>query len=199
METKIVTPSHRSAFTLIELLVVITIIGILTGIMLPVGHQVMKSMRKTQATKTATELRTALMNYYTEYKRFPALQTSTSTDTEVKTDESTGLITALMAVPDSQHTKQFNRRGILFFSTKTAKSKDGPGVWGSGSNYKLNDPWGMPYIVAYDSNYDNQIEVPSKVGGGKEPLFASVAVWSWGPNAEEGKGKEKKNDDIYAF
>ena len=199
MKKKLDPTSNRSGFTLVELLVVITIIGILTGILLPVGHQVMKSMRKTQATKTATELRTALMNYYTEYKRFPAVDSAGGGgDTKIQTDGSKGLISALMAVPGGK-TDQLNRRGILFFSTKKAKTQNSAGVFGSGTTYKLNDPWGMPYTVVYDTDYNNQIEVPKRDGSGNEPIFATVAIWSFGPNQEEGKGPDRKNDDVYAF
>lgn len=188
-------------FTLVELLVVIVIIGILTGILLPVGHQVMKSMRKTTASKTATELRTALTNYYTEYRKFPPIQQgSGSGDVEIKTDSSNGLITALMAVKGASATEELNRRGEQFFTTKKAKKQGGPGINGKSPPFSLLDPWGKPYLVSFDSNYDDQLEVPErKTGNGTEIIYTTVAVWSWGPNGEEGKGRDNKNDDIYSY
>ncbi|MFT5470645.1 MAG: prepilin-type N-terminal cleavage/methylation domain-containing protein [Verrucomicrobiales bacterium] len=195
------TQKRRKGFTLVELLVVIVIIGILTSILLPVGSQVMKSMRKTTAGKTATELRTALTNYYTEYKKFPPVNQGSGQDTEIFTDGSTGLIAALMAVSGHPATEKLNRRGEQYFSSKMAKKKKGsPGVHKKGNTFSLLDPWGMPYIIAFDSNYDDQLEVPERESGnGTEIIFTNVAVWSYGPNMEKGKGRENKNDDIGTY
>ena len=197
MKIKLTTP--QSGFSLVELMVVITIIGILTSIAIPIGNEVMKRQRRLHATKIAVELRTALTNYYTEYRRFPALDPGSSRDTEVTTDGSKGLITALMAVPGAEPTLRLNRRGIQFFSTRPARSHRSPGVVKDGSGYKLNDPWGNPYIIVYDYDNDGQIEAPSLNGEGKELIPGTVAIWSHGPNQVLGKGTDSKTDDIYAF
>lgn len=188
-------------FTLVELLVVILIIGILTGVLLPVGHQVMQAMRKVAASNTASDLRTALKNYSTEYKKFPPIQQgSRSADIKIKTDSSNGLITALMAVKDSAAVKELNPRAVQFFTTRTARKPGRAGINGNSAPFSLLDPWGNPYIVSFDSNFDKQLEVPErKSGAGTEIIFTTVAVWSWGPNGEECKGREDRNDDIYSY
>lgn len=194
-----------AAFTLLELLVVLTIIGILASLVMPAGHQVTMAMRKTQATKTATELRTALMNYYSEYKRFPALQGGSGVeeldgDIKVETSGESGIVAALLAVPDDPVAQKLNRRGISFLSAAPAKQKGQGGVWKEGDKYELYDPWGNYFFILFDSNYDNAIRAPSRVDGSfGEKVIADVAVWSYGPNKENGKGSGKKNDDIYAY
>jgi len=195
----------RSAFSLMELLVVLTIIGILATIMMPAGQQVIKAMRKTQATKTATELRTAIMNYYSEYKRFPDFQDGVQDhfgDTLVETSGESGVVDALLAVPDSQLAEEFNRRGISFLSAKPAKEKGQSGVWKTDDgSYELYDPWGSYFQVLYDSNMDNAIKAPSKDDGAFDDfVITDVAVWSYGPDGEAAEpGSDKRNDDIYAY
>lgn len=208
--------STLDAFTLLELLVVITIIGVLAGLSIPTGDMVMKTMRKMEASKTATELRTAMMNYFSEYKRFPTLEESggvqkmsdghSDGDTEVETSGDSGLISALMAEPDNQVAEKLNRRGVQFFSAAKAKQKPesqkGPGgLWKEGDQYELFDPWGNYYHIMFDSNGNGVIKPPSKTDGSSgEELMAEVAVWSYGPDHEAGKGgNSKKNDDVYTY
>ncbi len=208
MTTKLPQPEQDASagFSLVELLVVLTIIGILTSILLPAGHQVTKAMRKTEAQKTATELRTAVMNYYSEYKRYPPVAGAAGTggDVTVETSGSNGLITGLMAAPGSTYTEEINRRRILFFSTRKAKRPGMAGVYPEGDGYALYDPFFDPdnndnyYRVVFDANYDNVIQVADRSGSGTEDLFAGAAVWSYGPNRVPGSTKGK-NDDVYAY
>jgi len=185
--------TRQKGFSLLELMVVITIIGILLTILFPAGQSVLTQMRKTQAQRTATELRTAITNYYSEYKRFPALTGGGGGgDVTVETTASSGLLGKLMGG---------NTRGILFFSEKKAKAEGKAGLWYQGddvANASLYDPWGQPFRVTIDSNYDNKISVPHRDGnGGTETIFKGAAVWSTGPDGEP-NGKPK-NDDIYAY
>lgn len=189
--TLLSTQKRRQGFSLLELMVVVTIIGILLTILFPASSQVVKQMRKTQASRAATELRTAITNYYAEYKRFPAVNSSGgggNQDATVDTDSSSGLIGILMGE---------NTRGILFFSEKKAKAREKPGLWFEGENVagaELYDPWGNYYHVTIDSNYDNKITVPSRDGSGSdETIFKGAAVWSDGPLEDSAR------DDIYTY
>ncbi len=201
MKTSTSTPGRlEHAFSLMELLVVITIILILSAILLPAGHTVTKTMRKVEAQKTASELRTGMVNYFSEYKRFPNISGGSSGgDTVIQTDGSTGLLTALLGIGGSASTQSINPRGTQFFSAKTAKSDGRKGIWASGGSHKLYDPWGGYYFVQYDSDYSNAMTVPSRTGSGTEEIYSSVAVWSYGENGELGGPSGKRNDDVYSY
>jgi prepilin-type N-terminal cleavage/methylation domain-containing protein len=198
----------RSAFSLMELMVVITIIAILSSIILPAGHAVQKNMKKVDAQKTCTELRTSLMSYFTEYKRFPAFEGgSAKDDVEITTDASTPVMGTLLGID-----AKYNRRGIQFFSTRPAKRKGFPGLYNDGSgSVELLDPFlskkddkggdsgeSNPYHIKIDANYDNTLKVPSRDESDKdEVIYTNVAVWSLGPDGQP--GGTPKSDDITAY
>ncbi len=199
----------RRGFSLIELMVVITIIAILSSIIIPAGKAVQDNMKKVQAQKTCTELRTALMGYFSEYKRFPAFQAAggggAGGDLLVATDESSPVIATLIGQEPT-----FNRRGIQFFSNRPAKQRGMPGLWQiSPGSYELLDPFGSkpgsngdsnPYYIMIDTNYDNSLIVPKRSGnaGETEQIFTNVAVWSYGMDGVEGS-TGRSSDDVYAY
>lgn len=197
------SPIASGGFSLMELMVVITIIAILSSIIIPAGTQVQRNMKKVQAQKTCTELRTALMSYFTEYKRFPALSGNTGQDAVFPTDSSTPLMRTLLGTDI-----QFNRRAIQFFSTKPAQRRGMPGLFASpdGSTVELLDPFlsgpsgvSNPYYVMVDLNYDNTLVVPSRNPGEQtEQIFTNVAVWSFGFDGVQGS-QNTKSDDVTAY
>jgi prepilin-type N-terminal cleavage/methylation domain-containing protein len=93
-----------------------------------------------------------------------------------------------------------NRQGIAFLNAKATNTKGGPGV---GPDGIFRDPWGSPYIITVDLNYDNSCrdafyrgdtvatdpKQPGKGLGGfikadrdSWELRTGVMVWSLGPD-----------------
>lgn len=60
------------AFTLVELLVVIGIIAILASVVIGGVSTALKFAKRTRANSTASQLATAVQNYYTEYSVYPS-------------------------------------------------------------------------------------------------------------------------------
>ncbi|MEO0446969.1 MAG: type II secretion system protein [Verrucomicrobiota bacterium] len=199
------TSAKRSGFTLMELITVITIIAILATMAMPAHHMAMKRMRKLQATNMASNLRTAVTEYQSEYKRFPALSDGSGVeeingDLKVETTGDSGLMALLMAVKDNEFAEKYNRRMISFFAAKPAKAKGMAGLWvSSEGNYELYDPWKNHYYVIYDADLSNSITAPSEKDGTDTELITDLMVFTHGPNGELGAGDERKNDDIYVY
>jgi len=147
-------------FTLIELLIVIAIIGILMALLFPAVNSAIDAARRAQAKNDVTQLATALTAYETEYGRLPG---SGNSDFNGKVTKD--LIDTLTGVSTN-----VNSRKIVFIEVNTWKK----GKSGTNSSGFL-DPWGGPYYVALDYNYDNTL---SSIGTNNASVRKKVAAWN---------------------
>jgi prepilin-type N-terminal cleavage/methylation domain-containing protein len=74
-----VRKTNSTGFTLVELLVVIAIIAILAATILGIGNGVINSAKRVKAQNTATQIQTAVLNFFTEYSIYP-MPPATTTD-----------------------------------------------------------------------------------------------------------------------
>jgi prepilin-type N-terminal cleavage/methylation domain-containing protein len=189
---------HR-AFTLIELLVVIAIIAILAGLILPAIGGVKKKAKIAQAQTEIRSLAAAIPAFQSVYSVYPSsLQDAKDATDKTYTNNSEILVLLLDVdtplVPVNLDHKR-NPQHHVFLNAKMVRTGD-PGI---GQDYNYRDPWGTPYAITLDLNYDNrctnsiyQVEVP-----------APVMVWSFGPDRKplgpSGDPMAKDNDDVKSW
>jgi prepilin-type N-terminal cleavage/methylation domain-containing protein len=177
--------SRFAAFTLIELLIVIVIIAILAAVSFPVYGMVMETVRKTEAEKDVQDLKQAISNYRMEYQRLPY---GGDQDVELNTQDDD-----IMSILSSGDVHPLNTRGKTFYEGKLAKDARGGvpvgGVYGSGDSIRMADPWGQPYYIIIDANYDKKVKNP--VSGGV--LRQTIIVWSKGKPRKEGVPNDPKD------
>src|SRR5438034_4580805 len=174
------------AFTLIELLVVIAIIIILAGLLFAGLRGAQEQARRTQAKNDLTQIVTAVNAYYTEYGKYP-LPAGTSTDTTYGSGSNAELFYTLRAVAGgTMHAGNgANLRKIVFISPPDAKDQTNSRSGIITSDGQWYDPWGTPYNVEIDGNYDNQILVnPYALNAGATPLQIGVIAWSFGSDTQ---------------
>ena len=182
MKTKLHSARRQPAgFTLVELLVVIAIIGILASMSLAVIPKVMNAARKNKAKLEAQGIVTAIQHYDATYGRFPV---STGVQTAAGTGDFTyggsffqsqfsttnpnfftnnsEVIAILMnitnypsGVATANVNYQKNPQQTIFLSAKRTDDNTLPGV---GTDLVYRDPWGNPYVITMDLNYDEQTE-----------------------------------------
>ena len=224
----------RLAFTLIELLVVIAIIGILAAMLLPALSGVKKSAAVRKARMEIADLVSAITRYNTDYSRYPTMQDAGANDftyaggtpldnynntgqpfmgTGVWNTNNSEVIAILMDIekfPGSgANTGNFghvkNSHQTKFLNAKMVENATLPGV---GPDLVYRDPWGNPYIISMDLNYnDSTLDVfygrasvsqiafgkpqginglfnPSDSSGGTDDyqFRGGVMVWSLGPD-----------------
>jgi hypothetical protein len=138
-----------------------------------------------QAKAEMAQIVVAVKAYYTEYGRFPPSDSMKDTVFGSNSDELFNVLAAVPVPPNINHTK--NPRRIVFIPSG-----------------KQNDPWGNRYLIAFDSDYDNQIAAKA-VGYADvsaDKLKAAVVVWSYGRDGKPGTNGDLKfsgSDDLASW
>ena len=184
-------PRPASAFTLIELLVVITIIVILMGLLFPAFRGVQDQGKRAQAKNDLTQIITAINAFYTEYGQYPCgPQTGADgSDYYTNNDKDRRDLMDLLRVPYAATPPVLNPRGIAFLQVPSVKNDTaGQRRSGIGNSGIFYDPWGNPYTVKIDNNYNNVIENPytENTGAGAGLNLGAIA-WSLGKDADGAK------------
>ena len=218
-----------AAFTLIELLVVIAIIAILIGLLFPAFKAVQDQAKKTQAKNDLTQIVNAVNAFYTEYGKYP-VSSSITTDayfgsgTPPLGSTSGGTndvlfneLRACTAVGTScSAAATLNTRQIVFISPPIVKTpaqpKSGIGTNAVGAptpRGQFWDPWGAPYQIAIDSNYNNVVTAPAysdlsytTATNGDVGVMTGVIAWSYGSDGQigtSGNGIYKNSDDVISW
>jgi prepilin-type N-terminal cleavage/methylation domain-containing protein len=177
---------RRGAFTLIELLVVIAIIAILIGLLFPAFRAVQNQARQTQAKNDLTQIVNAVNAYYTDYGKYPLV----TNDITISPDNS-GLMYTLRADSTNANgnpnvNNATNARVTVFINPPYVKN-DTVGNRRSGvsiTDGRYYDPWGTPYAIKIDGNYDNQLANPYSQNAGPATLGTGVIAWSFGPDGQ---------------
>lgn len=205
----------KQHFSLVELLTVIAVIAILAGILIPTVGAVKESGRATQALTEAKGIHLAITSFYNDHKYLPskdaangatndivywgtvaaALPASNASVTikEVEKLDATYLnLFDRLCYVDRSDAKNVATNDAKTFNKKAKKYLNAaPAYFGADTSTtnSIRDPWGRPYIIYLDTNYNEQIEnIGEKFGVAGNTLNDRVAVISLGKNTVPSAG-----------
>jgi hypothetical protein len=138
--------------------------------------------RKGTSLATAIALESAINNIYTEYGKLPDVGNRVTTNSP----EGLKLLNILLGL-DAKSDDALNSRAIKFLSVKEGKNRKNGLVYTADGNSieGLYDPWGIPYTVVLDTDYDERLQF--KWGTQSVDLKKRrAAVFSTGPDQQLG-------------
>lgn len=174
----------RQGFTLIELLVVIAIIGLLAGILIPGLNGAFRAAEKRRALGQMKDLEGAFKAYFTEYGEFSPGWEDSDKGYSTKNFEVVNALLNIDTAAGQGKTKGVNYKGIVFLELDAGARE----IYDDKGEFR--DPWGNPYEILLDLNFDDEIAA----GTGKnqtKAIKSKVAVQTAGAD-----GKWGTKDDL---
>ena len=198
----------RNPFTLVEILVVIAVIAILMGLMFPALGMVKERAYMKQSLSDVKNIQMAVKSFKNDYQYLPIKPTtaekgkdvvfygskarSTATTTKEKCNDVFKTDSTLqtdyldlfntLCYNNSDPTKNgvppddaktLNPKKVIYL-TPTSK------FVGASDKCGFRDPWGRPYVVFLDNDYDNKISLPAGSGVPNDTIYGDVAVFGMG-------------------
>ena len=183
---------HRaSGFTLIELLVVIAIIAVLASVAFVAGNKAVQNAKRAKAQAVAFSIISAVDSFQSENGSMPVPVGNSGKEggSLFRTDSGDGVkvINILLGKED-----EVNARKVAYLKTKEGKAKKDGLIYNSQNTEVtgLYDPFGNPYYVVLDTNYEEKIKV--RPANTETTLNRKAAVYSAGADKKLGTPDDVK-------
>jgi hypothetical protein len=155
------------------------------------GNAAIEKARTITATAAALSIQSSITSFHAQFGVWPA---EGNTDAQFTTDKNLELLQVLLGT-DSPLTQKLNPDAIQFLVIKEGKNNKGGIIYQADGTTPqgIYDPWGAPYQIVIDLDFNDEIQVPSPTGT-TTLTGQNVAVWSNGPD-----GKSGTKDDVRAW
>jgi prepilin-type N-terminal cleavage/methylation domain-containing protein len=187
------TSRRPNGFTLVELLVVIVIIAALASLGIGGGLRALEKAKRTTSMAAARGIESAVNNFFSEYGSMPSEDGDTEVPFSINSTRGKKLLNTLLGTDTAANT-----RGIKFLSITEGKNDANGIIYNADGTVKgMYDPWGGPYHVMLDLNYDEKVAPYTAAEAAITLNGRRVAVWSNGADNTTGvSGLGKAEDDV---
>ena len=196
-------------FTLVELLVVIAILAVLASVALPISMRVMNEARATKAKSHIKVMTTGIDSYYADYgnlsfssswffldgrdRSYSTCRQSNPVDPHYAwgAGGADQMIRALMGLHTDHRTwgRAFNPKGKKFIDLPEVDDSVAGGLTYArfGEPHGLVDPWGQPYFIVLDKDFDGSFSNVAAFVGAQgyrntmKPRGSKTAMFCGGP------------------
>lgn len=135
--------------------------------------------KKAKAMNEVILLNNAIKMYELDYGKLPFKHSEKIQAKDLAVNTLSG---SLLSVLSGHDTDGLNPRKLAFYQGKEAKAMDSKkpkgGVFGTADRLQLADPWGNPYFIVFDANYDDILK--GLPGSGGKNVARNVVIWSTG-------------------
>ncbi len=182
----------KHGFTLIELLVVISIIAILAAAGGAAAVKSLEKAKKVKALTTTKQVELAIDQFLDDTNNFPLDAADTNSDTLDILTRGTEVINHLVGLNTT-----INRKGTKYLTTPQAKRRKEGLFYESDTQADLYDPWGEPYRLWLDTDFDEILEEPFPTANATTTKIrgSSALIMSNGSDQEAGDLKT----DVYSW
>lgn len=184
---------QKSGFTLVELLIVIAIIMVLASLGFAGVQSAMRKAKTVQSLNIATNLNQAIQNYFDEYGSLPMVN-ATSSPIATNTGEGVNVLRVLLA-QEGTGSNILNTKNVRYLEVKNAKARKGGIEYASGGSQAtgLFDAWGNPFYIAFDDDYNDEIQNPNVVTATDPTIIRGMkaVVYCYGAD-----GQARTKDDV---
>jgi type II secretory pathway pseudopilin PulG len=179
----------------------------LVGLLFPAFKAVQNQARNTQAKNDLTQIVNSVNAFYTDYGRYPLVTADT---TYGLGGTANNLLFSVLRGTDTTN----NPRQIVFISPPYVKTPANPRLGIATQATTINgiavaigdlvDPWGTPYNVKIDGDYNNQLANPYTADTGAGPGTLNIGVIGWSLGKDQAGGSGNKNsgagdDDVISW
>lgn len=186
-------PQTRAGFSLAELTYVLALLLLIAAVVLPAWVFVQRWQRLTMARGDLKSIATSIRAYHARYNLWPgraAAHTQISGDIHYGKKPSNAEVLAILRAAEGpsnpNHAANTNR--IVFLELAAAA----PGLSGLNTTGEFLDPWGTPYHIVLDLDYDNLCNVPDTIY--QRIQGEGLIAWSCGPDR-----KSDTDDDLRSW
>lgn len=182
--------AQRGGFSRHEVVFVMALLALGAAVALPAHAFVKRWQRLVMARGDLRSIVSAVRNYHARYNVWPGQAGRQAGDAHFGRDRSNREVMYILRATDGEgnpgHAANTNR--VVFLDVAPAA----PGLSGLDPQGAFLDPWGQPYHIVVDLDYDNVCAAPDTIY--QRIQGEGVIAWSNGPD-----GKSDTDDDLRSW